>query len=399
MRGWDFNISDVLIGPFDMVSVIRDVRYGNGDRHLLDIYQPDKCNGKKMYILFVHGGGWQRGDKNAYKYFVSFQDVNWVMYLLQKFRFKCYENVGRALAEKGFTCVIPNYSLSSLHFPFAFVEILSSFLASFAVFCVPMVLFSNWNVLWLGTIFCVVVFLYGDSIRWKCVWYGLMVVYFGWHVELHLVKGPLCLAGVGSVVHSIGLCIRQYGKERILHPRHVLDIALAVDFVKRCGGLYGVQYGEDVVLMGHSAGAHLSALLALRKDDFGVEVCIHGVIAISGVYDLKRLVETNGFAKYLYVGASFLDKDLKSASPVLYVEKEKTPPFLMMNAEKDAGLYEQAELFRRVLMQKGCVDVQKQVLVVFGKNHLSIMTSINNVTNDVIQASVAFLNRLPHGDD
>jgi acetyl esterase/lipase len=67
-----------------------DVRYHEGtDRQLLDVLAPAGAKGAPV-VLFVHGGSWERGDKN----------------------FRGYRGVGRFLAGHGFVTVLINYRLS-----------------------------------------------------------------------------------------------------------------------------------------------------------------------------------------------------------------------------------------------------------------------------------------------
>jgi arylformamidase len=43
-----------------------DVQYGKDERQRLDIYSPKVATGTMPILLFVHGGGWQRGSKNMH---------------------------------------------------------------------------------------------------------------------------------------------------------------------------------------------------------------------------------------------------------------------------------------------------------------------------------------------
>ncbi|SIQ43120.1 alpha/beta hydrolase fold [Rhizobium sp. RU35A] len=51
--------------PKDGVSVVRDVRYGEGERQRLDLYLPQTvpAGTKPPILVFAHGGGFVRGDK------------------------------------------------------------------------------------------------------------------------------------------------------------------------------------------------------------------------------------------------------------------------------------------------------------------------------------------------
>jgi len=60
------------------------------DVSLEESTQADK---KLPVVVFIHGGGWKRGDRNYF--------------------FDAYNNVGKAIAAQGFVCVVPSYRLSS----------------------------------------------------------------------------------------------------------------------------------------------------------------------------------------------------------------------------------------------------------------------------------------------
>jgi acetyl esterase/lipase len=51
--------------PYAGVTVTRDIAYGPHERHRLDLFAPDKNDGARPVLLFVHGGGFVRGDKHA----------------------------------------------------------------------------------------------------------------------------------------------------------------------------------------------------------------------------------------------------------------------------------------------------------------------------------------------
>jgi len=68
----------------------RDLRYGSEPRQLLDVYTPDKQGPYlRPLVVFWHGGRWEFGDKNEYRF------------------------VGAALAEAGYAAVLPDYR----HYP------------------------------------------------------------------------------------------------------------------------------------------------------------------------------------------------------------------------------------------------------------------------------------------
>lgn len=48
-------------------SVLKDIPYGNHERHKIDIYIPENPQKNSGVILLIHGGGWSNGDKSDYK--------------------------------------------------------------------------------------------------------------------------------------------------------------------------------------------------------------------------------------------------------------------------------------------------------------------------------------------
>jgi triacylglycerol lipase len=51
--------------PYVGVKVTRDQKYGPADRNRLDIFTPDKREGQRPVLLFVHGGAFTGGDKRG----------------------------------------------------------------------------------------------------------------------------------------------------------------------------------------------------------------------------------------------------------------------------------------------------------------------------------------------
>jgi len=51
--------------PYEGVSISRDVTYGSDERHRLDIYAPSQGASGRPVLMFVHGGGFLRGDKKT----------------------------------------------------------------------------------------------------------------------------------------------------------------------------------------------------------------------------------------------------------------------------------------------------------------------------------------------
>ena len=140
-------------------------------------------------------------------------------------------------------------------------------------------------------------------------------------------------AGIGVAIPSYRLMPQNP------HPAQIEDVAAAFAWVVR----NIAQHGGDasrIYLSGHSAGAHLAALLALderylRKFDLP-RTAIRGVIAMSGIYDVDNL-------DTFLVAADKGDKH--DASPVAHAHSG-APPFLISYCQWDYfGLPKQARDF------------------------------------------------------
>ena len=170
----------------------------------------------------------------------------------------------------------------------------------------------------------------------------------------------LARAGIGVVIPSYRLMPQNP------HPAQIEDVAAAFAWVVRNLS----QHGGDVTriyLSGHSAGAHLAALLALdekylKKFDLP-RTTIRGVIAMSGIYDVAKL-ET-------FLVSAGTDK--RDASPAAHAHSG-APPFLITYCQWDYfDLPKQARDFTRTL-KKNFVGVE--LLYVPAENHISEVVSL-----------------------
>jgi acetyl esterase/lipase len=49
--------------PYSGVKLTRDIKYGSADRNLLDLFVPEGAAGARPVLIYVHGGGFVRGNK------------------------------------------------------------------------------------------------------------------------------------------------------------------------------------------------------------------------------------------------------------------------------------------------------------------------------------------------
>ena len=51
--------------PWPGVKVVRDIKYGPAERNLLDVFSAENVGGMRPVLIYVHGGGFNRGNKNT----------------------------------------------------------------------------------------------------------------------------------------------------------------------------------------------------------------------------------------------------------------------------------------------------------------------------------------------
>ena len=254
----------------------QDLRYYEGlgahsKKHLLNLYLPMDRKDHPI-VIFVHGGSWKRGDKDAYG--------------------GAYGRLGRSLARTGLAVAIINYRLSP----------------------------------------------------------------------------------------------------EVRHPEHARDVARALAWVHKQSKVYG-WHQKKIFLMGHSAGAHLSSLVAvdpfyLAEQGLKPDV-VRGVVAISGVYDLEL---TGITGQFLYESVFGTERQmLRKASPTSQVGTVPAP-FLLLYAEEDYLTADfQARRFRKALKAAGGKATTRAVP---DRNHMNIIVGAAKKGDLVREEVLAFINRL-----
>lgn len=66
---------------------VNDIIYGNHERHKLDIFIPEKIKSDSGIILFIHGGGWNQGDKSGHHHDMDFFSRNGYICASMNYRF------------------------------------------------------------------------------------------------------------------------------------------------------------------------------------------------------------------------------------------------------------------------------------------------------------------------
>lgn len=166
--------------------------------------------------------------------------------------------------------------------------------------------------------------------------------------------------GVGAVVISYRL------SPSVKHPEHIKDVARAFAWTKQHIAEHGGR-PDHLFVCGHSAGGHLTALLATDESYLQEVGCsladVRGAMPMSGVYSLPEKLFTKVFGEDPAVR--------ENASPRRHV-RAGCPPFLIVYAAKDFPSCDQAsEEFANALRDQ---QVPADTLRVDDRNHINLIT-------------------------
>lgn len=130
------------------------------------------------------------------------------------------------------------------------------------------------------------------------------------------------------------------------------DVGQSVIWVRAHIGEYGGD-SENIFLMGHSAGAHLAAMLTFNKDYLPPETyqSIKGFIGLAGPYDF--LPFTDAYQKVVFGP----EKNYPASQPVNFVQGTE-PPLLLLYGNNDVTVkpVNIESLSRKVRQAGGCVE-------------------------------------------
>jgi arylformamidase len=171
------------------------------------------------------------------------------------------------------------------------------------------------------------------------------------------------------------------------------DVAAAVRMLRGDAARLGID-PDRVVLMGHSAGAHLAALLATDPaylgDAFG---SVRGVVLLDGAaYDATGLDAAPGFAGRLYRRAFGADPERqRRLSPVAHAARPDAPNWLILYVADRARSGGQSRLLGERLRGAGA---RVEVISVPDTDHGRINRELGRQGDPATAAVQRFLGRL-----
>src|SRR5215203_500652 len=186
-----------------------------------------------------------------------------------------------------------------------------------------------------------------------------------WHTfsskDFSFVASGQVSAGVTTVVINYALCPKVTIEEIVRQSR------AAVSWLYNNAEAFGGDRTR-IYVSGHSAGGHLTAMLALTdwEDDYGLPAdVIKGVFPISGLFDLRPFPYT-----YLQPKLQLTWGEVLRCSPILHIPKSAPPLLVAYGEEETREIRRQSEDFLAAWKAKA---LEGNVLSLTGKNHYDVM--------------------------
>lgn len=383
------------------------------------------------FVLFIHGGGWRRGGKEAWTHYLYF-DVNFLVAFLQYF-VGTYGNIGETLARNKVACAVVSYPLTEAGVLTVSLEMILSYLQSLLCVILVVVLLTGlrffFKVFWnsghdtffellctellsasivVSLTLTAMVFtnlLTSGLVLVRRIQFGLTLRQYGVYVVAltvaviisFLSPCPLWTLVIATTTLNQGLILYlRLQRHGASYEQQVEAVAQAVRWAKSFSENTGYTNPRSLYLMGHSAGGHLATLSALDQSVLTSVSCstadIKGIISISGVYDLlclnKHLLRT----VYLLPTFGADPENWLNASPQHLAQQtthgKLMPKFLLILAEKDLFLRDQSFEFARTLENR---NFNCQHVEIGRTNHFSIITNTSTSQGSTLSYVLKFV--------
>lgn len=177
------------------------------------------------------------------------------------------------------------------------------------------------------------------------------------------------------------------------HPAHTQDAGAAVRWLLSQSEKYGFD-PKRVFVGGHSAGAHISALLDLDSEFLkSDQKKIKGFIGIDGIYDIPKIVQDFPQYKTEFIQTAFgtQSKKWEEASPQLKKISNHAPWLIIHSTGDEMVNMVQAKEFVDTLRLNG-VNVEFSDPKTL--SHNAVITKIPEAGNPITEAILNFMRRI-----
>ena len=173
-------------------------------------------------------------------------------------------------------------------------------------------------------------------------------------------KDEYAFVGQALAAHGIATAVVGYRLfPEVRFPDFVNDIAQALGWLQTNGQSHGFDVDSGVVMIGHSAGAHLASLVTLNQqyaETFGFSpALVKGVVGLAGIYSLRPEKDT-------LMGDIFQpaeqQNDYFDVNPINYLTKGGVPLYLIHGQKDQTVACRNAErMFKDALLAGHPVDI------------------------------------------
>ncbi len=213
----------------------------------------------------------------------------------------------------------------------------------------------------------------------------------GWRIgdKARVYEKPAHFCAQGYIFASVNYRLSP----DVRHPAHTQDVADAVAWLHE----HAHEFGGDprrIVLMGHSAGAHIVTLIAVDSRYLGAHDLapsdLAGVVSLdTASFDLKRRARAVLTRRMIRDAFGQDPATLQDASPMTHVQEgEAYPPMLIVYASKRPDARRESERFVEAL---GEVGASAALLEAEGKDHAAVNRDVGVDEDPMSEAIDRFL--------
>jgi len=186
---------------------------------------------------------------------------------------------------------------------------------------------------------------------------------------------------------------RLSGEGGVRHPTHAQDAAAALSWLRKHAGELGFDKGR-IFVAGHSAGAHIAALLAYDPSLLSAvgerADMIRGFIGLEGIYDLPELVRRFPSYRVDFLQVAFGGDETawRSASPQ-HMSMAHRRPWLLVHSQHDELVdVEQSRRFKGALEGR---SVPVQWLLLTRGSHFGVIRELTHADSPLAQRVLDFM--------